>query len=648
MRYTCDIETACGVADCPDAKKCDHALIPHKARITLIGFLREDGQDHGAFRTVKEAQDFLNARPDYTLAFQNGPFDIGMLSYHGLTVPLDRWTHDSMFMAAVSLTKVPGAYLAEYAARRTIANESLPAGFSHRAASQYSLKVMAPYFLDVPPFWETPDDHSGVEYNLKDLEYTGRLVTFFAERLEAEGLSGFYHDYQMPWARQLLQMSLDGVKIDLEGLARAEAQSEVNAAKYKAELDLLWAPAYQALLDKELDALRAKYDEMTTRAIAKAEASKAGCSEEKRIATQAKYIGLFQKAAQKLPTEVNLGSTAQLSWILRDYFGLDIRDWQDDESTAKAVIQKLIREGRKDLQVFLDWRTESKRLTAFYPTYKELQRNGRLHTSYNPTGARTGRISSSRPNLQQCPALIRSIFVPTSPDKQFAVFDMSAIEPRLLAYYSEDETLCNLLESGADFHGFNTRVFFGLDCEVNEVKHKYPHERKVGKEAGLSILYGAGAKRLQNIALKYGYEWGLDECKAKIAALRGAYPGWREFKRQLDLMAEYKPVVGYYGQKYAYPDHDDIYMKAANSLIQGSASQIVVDSAVRITKQFKAQGIDGRVLLVVHDELVVEIPRGHIAAVEIIKQEMTSAPLPTQWGNVRLEVEGGVFDRWEK
>lgn len=662
MRVAADIETVCNKPGCTD-KHCDHALISHLCRITLISIWSP--AFHKTFRSAAEFWNYYQTNGPFELVFQNGVFDLAVLYYHGAPVPLKDWVFDTQYAAAVSLTKVPEDYLSWYETERARLNESRVVG--HRKGSPHSLKVTASYFLGIEPFWE-PEDHDDVTYNLKDTEYTYRLAEFFEQRLRAEGLWEFFTTYQMRWARGLLRMSLQGAYVDLDGLKRAEEESAKNATRLRAELDKLWAPAYEALNKQRLRKIEDKYSAMLNAAIEKVRQKvkkhKDGTESVELLlpdspklkALHDKYGKLALNAAAKMDFMVNLGSPDQLAWILRDYFGLDIRDFEDEESTAKAVIQKLIGEGREDLRIFLEWRTEAKRLAAFYPTYRELMRPspypglGTLHTSYNPTGARTGRISSSRPNLQQCPPHVRKLFV-APPGFELATFDESAIEPRLIAYFTEDKVLFDLLDRGDDFHAFNTKAFLGLEDAVNDIKHTRPKERKMGKEGGLSVLYGSGARRHQNIGLKHGFSWTLEQCKRMIWRLRDAYPGVKAFKKSLDEMARTKPVTGYFGQKYSYAP-DDIYMKAFNTLQQGSASQIVVESACRIQDDFDAEGIPGGPILVVHDEIVSLVPETghsqHERAVEIIKHRMTDWPLPTPWGAVRLEVEGKVSKRWEK
>jgi DNA polymerase I-like protein with 3'-5' exonuclease and polymerase domains len=635
-----DLETACA-RGCTEA--CDCALIPHHAKITRIAAW-SPGLASECFTSAADFREWLLRKGPYEPLFvgQNFSFDLRMLEAHGCPMPLEQWVFDTQIAAAISLTKVPAEYLATYAEQRESRNKAIgKKRRGHRAGSQYSLKVMAPYFLGVEPFWEDPNNHDSADYALKDAEYTYRLAEFFSARLEDEGLTEFFQTKSMRWARQLVQMSIDGINIDLDGLRVAQTESARLEGEYKAKLDEMWAPAYQAYAVKLQAEVHDKYAAMAGRALDKA---KTGAAMQK---VDARYRKLEEAALAKLDTAVNIASPDQLAWVMRDYHGLDIRDWEGDDSTAKAVLQGLAAQGREDIKVLLDWRREYKRTSAFYPTYFELQRDGKLHTSFNPTGARTGRISSSKPNLQQCPPHVRKLFV--APEGyELCVYDEAAIEPRMITYYTEDRTLFDLLASGASFHGFNVAVFFGLNVAPNDAKELYPLEYKVAKEGGLSILYGAGARRIQLIGTKYGFTWTLDECKRMVSRIRDAYREVWAFKKQLDEMATAgEPISGFFGQKYVYAP-DEVYMKAFNTLIQGSASQLVVESTCRAADQFRAENIDARPLLVVHDEYVGVQPEGHKRAEQIVIESLTDWDLPTRHGPVKLKVEGKCSKRWEK
>lgn len=631
-RFGLDIETKCAAPGCTD-KHCDHALHAHTNRITLISIWSP--AFHKTFRSAAELREYWGAEGPFEVVTHYGTFDLSVLNYHGCPIPLEYWAFDTQFASTVSLTKVSDEYLEQYAAERDARNKALPRGYSHRAGSPNSLKVLAPYFLGVPAFWEDPTNHDNVEYNLRDTEYTYRLSEFFEDRLREEGTYEFFTRYMMRWARQLLRMSLRGVDVDLEGLKAAEADSLKKRAEYKARLDEMWAGAYDRYLMEERAALHAKYEELALAQIAK------GRDPEK---TRARYGALWEKAVAKIEP-LNLSSPDQLAWLLRDYFGLDIRDIDDEDSTGKEVLQRLVAEGRGDIGVFLKYRAEDKLLRSFYPTVWELQRNGKLHAGYNVGGARSGRASSSNPNMQNQPPRIRQLIV-APPGKLLADFDAASIEPHILAYYSECPVLCGLLIRGDDFHGTSAIALFDLDCHPNDVKKLYPRERKVAKELGLATLYGAGAKRMQVVAMKHGFSWDLETCKRKINALRNAYPGARDFKRALDQMAQQKPVIGFFGKKYLHTD-DKIYLNAVNHLIQGTAAQIVLESCCRIDEWFQAEGIDGEVLLTVHDSIVTAVPEGNKRAIELIEQAMCSWDLPTSHGSIQLKVEGKVGRTWQ-
>jgi DNA polymerase I-like protein with 3'-5' exonuclease and polymerase domains len=633
-----DAETACATG-CEGA--CECALTPHKARITRIAVWAPGVEE--CFTRVDELREFLRRRPHYSLVGHNFGFDLRMFAAHGLELPLDRWLYDTQIMAAVSLTKVPDDYLSWYAARRHELNKALPKGQGHRPGSPNSLKVLAPYHLKVEPFYEDPTNHDDAQYALKDGRYTYELAEFFSARLEDEGLTTFFNEKSMRWARQLVQMSIDGINIDLDGLRVAQTESARLEGEYKAKLDEMWAPAYQAYLTKLQGECLAERGRMKDAAVAKIKKP----TPDKITRVSNRYDQGAVAALTKLPTSVNIASPDQLLWVMRDYHGLDTKDWEGEDSTAKAVLQGLAAKGREDIKLLLDWRREYKRTSAFYPTYFELQRDGKLHTSFNPTGARTGRISSSKPNLQQCPPHVRKLFV--APEGyELCVYDEAAIEPRMITYYTEDRTLFDLLASGASFHGFNVAVFFGLNVDPNDAKELYPLEYKVAKEGGLSILYGAGARRIQLIGTKYGFTWTLDECKRMVSRIRDAYREVWAFKKQLDEMATSgEAITGFFGQKYVYQP-DEVYMRNFNGLIQGSASQLVVESACRISDKFKEEKIDGRPLLVVHDEIVAQVPEGNARAVQIVERAMTDWDLPTRHGPVQLRVEGKTGKRWVK
>jgi DNA polymerase I-like protein with 3'-5' exonuclease and polymerase domains len=640
MRVAIDIETACGVG-C--TTKCEHALEEFKSRITVVGiYYVENGVPHShVFRDLAGLSGWDAATPSAQYVGHNTKFDLKHLAAHGVDLRA-KWSDDTLLMAATLTEKIPADWLEGYELERARLNEVHTGKGSHRSAGQHSLKTLAPYFLGVPAFWEALDDKDNDEYVLTDVKYTYELADVLEGKLHAMEAYDFYKLKLFPWTQMLLDAEIRGIALDLASMDLADKEARAAAANAKKRLDQLWAPAYMAYREMLIAELRADYDAKAVTAMGKAK-DKAKCAE--------RYNGLFQKACAKVPQDMNLDSPTQLSWLLKDYLGLDITDFHGDESTGKPVLQGLAsEEDREDVRVFLEYRKNQKLVNAFFPAYREMQQLGSLHCSFNPTGTRTGRLSSSGPNLQQVPGHLHRLFK-ARPGYQLATYDMSAIEPRLIAYITGDENLTRIVQSGQDFHGHTTRVLFEQDWPVEEIKTKYAAERKMGKEVGLSFFYGAGANRLQETAQKHGYMWSIDECRRKLSRFKDYYRGVFHFRDSVinPLLGSGQSVANILGRQFRIADPRDVHMQGMNTYVQGSASDMVLNSGYRITRKFKDLGIDGHILLLVHDEIVVEVPSDRATeSVEIIKQAMTSYDLQTELGAIPLEVEGKLASSWEK
>lgn len=636
-----DVETKCGVG-CESA--CEHALDPKRNAITVIGVAWREGSEikSNVFRDVAAFNAWLPSDAQY-LGF-NFKFDFHTLKNAGANLDLLNWAHDASLMASVYTRKVDQQFIEDYETRRKELNALLPKGKGHRHTSGSSLKILAPYFLKVEPFWETPDNHDNDEYVTKDAVYTLRLYEYFLHVMDQEGSLDFYTNKLIKWVRLLVLMEERGIKLDLDALTKAEAASIEKAEEAKRTLDFLWRGAYRAYQQEQVNQIRQKYQEMSSQAQAKIKDP----TPEKLKKIDDRYNKLFEKAAQVIEPSINLDSPSQMKWLLKDHFNLSLTDFNEEESTGKPVLKRLAGEGRQDIKTLLEYREQRKLGTAFFPSYREMAVDGVLHCSFNPTATRTGRLSSSGPNLQQVPKGLHNLFIARDGYK-LIVKDQAAIEPRLIAFMSEDPMLFSILEKGLDFHGYNTRIFFDLDCQVADVKKLYPLEREVGKEVGLAILYGAGAIRLQESAQKRGFIWSETECRDKVKKFREEYQGVVEFQRKLNLQLEAGAVPNLFGRPVYVEDPRDIHMKGLNSLIQGSASDLVLNSAYLAQKEFYEKGIDAHILLLVHDEIVLEAADEDVEQAEaIIDRCMTNYPLDIKWGRITLKTEGKTGRAWEK
>lgn len=634
-----DLETECALG-CN--RECEHGLDPHRNRISVIGTYHQtpSGPSANTFRDVRSLSDFVAGLGDVALIGHNFKFDLKVLRAKGLDLS-HLWAHDTLLMSSVLVEKVPYDYLQWYGAERKRLNTDRPKGAKHREGSVHSLKTLAPYFLGVPAFWE-PENHDSDEYVLKDVEYTYRLFQLLEKKLHTEGSYDFYREKLLKWTRLLLDMECRGILIDLDLLPKLEEKAAKEAQEAKTQLDILWAPAYNAYASLRYNELREKYSEMCRLAVLKLK------DKSKAKDTEKRYTAMLDKAQTKIEP-LNLDSPAQLTWLMRDYLRLDITDFDGDETTGKPVLARLAGEGRTDIEQFLKYRKATKLATAFFPSYRDMQVGGAIHCSFNPTGTRTGRLSSSRPNLQQVEKGIHHLFV-ARPGYKLITYDMSAIEPRLIAYYTHDLNLMDILTKGHDFHNYNTAIFFDLDVNDPSFKKLYAKEREVGKEVALALMYGAGTNRLMDSAQKRGFVWTPVEARQKLERFKEFYEGVYKFRNEVIGPALREgPVTNILGRPFYIDDFSDIHMKGMNTLIQGSASDLVLNSAYRAQSVYNERRLDAHVLLAVHDELVVEAPEGLVdTCVDILTNAMTSYKLDTPLGPVVLKVEGKVASSWSK
>jgi len=563
------------------------------------------------------------------------------LRYKGATEIGEAEIDDTQLMAHVSTRKVPKSFLEKYESRRMELNAELPKGRGHRKAKALSLKVLAPYFLKVPPFWENPLDHNDEVYNQKDCEYTLRLREYFLNNF-SPAEKDFYENKMLPWSAMLRRMESKGICISFTKLDEVENEYREKESQLRLKLEALWADAQAAYTSMKLTELKAKYDDMCQAQIKK------GRDE---VKTRARYKDLHDKAAYKSDTKINFDSPKQMVWLLRDFLGLDITkiDDEEEESTGKAVLNQLAAHGREDISTYLDWREAQKVLTMYLPTYREKQINGVIHPNFHLTGTRTGRLSSSNPNLQQVPSKLYKIFKPR-PLMKFVTFDLSGIEAALIALYSGDKRLFEILAKGESIHDHNATILFGLDCEISEVKKKFPKERQCAKNLGFATFYGAGWRRLRTVFLTAGFDITEQEAKRKLQALKNAYPNVFEFHKEITEIFESGEVMyNLMGRPLVIPDKEDCYMKGFNTLIQSSASDLCIRACQRAEAEIKEQDLHAYPLLLIHDCVLMEAYVEDAKRVaEILRKAMTDFRLKVDEGIIQLQVEGGISDEWEK
>ena len=309
----------------------------------------------------------------------------------------------------------------------------------------------------------------------------------------------------------------------------------------------------------------------------------------------------------------NIQSPKQLGSILFERLMLPAgKKTKTGWSTNAAVLDKL-RGKHPIIEQILDYRT----LTKLKSTYadgllKEISADGRIHTNFQMTVTATGRLSSTEPNLQNIPvrrelgAQIRKMFV-ASPGKVLVDADYSQIELRLLAHIANDETMIAAFRSGEDIHAVTASQVFGVPlAEVT------PLQRSHAKAVNFGIVYGISAFSLaQDIGVFQS------EAKAYMDSYFAKYHGVREY---MTRVVEQAKADGYvttlFGRRRDLPELKSSNFNlrsfgervALNMPIQGTAADIIKAAMVRVDARMRAEHLQARLLLQVHDELIVECP----------------------------------------
>ena len=346
--------------------------------------------------------------------------------------------------------------------------------------------------------------------------------------------------------------------------------------------------------------------------------------------------------------EFNLSSPKQLSVILFEKLGLDIkksRKTKTGYSTNQQVLEKL-QGDHPVIDNMLEHRTLAKLKSTYVDALPALVREstGRVHTDFNQTVVATGRLSSSNPNLQNIPIRtefsrqIRKAFIPQEGWLLVAA-DYSQIELRILAHLSQEPVLIDAYSNDKDVHSVTARLLFDKDEITLE-------ERRLGKIINFGVIYGMGAQRfsresgfkidigkqfIEKYRQKYARVFEYLEGVKKQAIALGYVNTILGRRRYVNLMSDrLKQLRGsdpgaieLEGLKYSYIDAQ-ILRAAANSPIQGSSADIIKIAMIRL--QDILQDYQARLLLQVHDELVLEVPPEEWSELEpIIKSTMEDA-----------------------
>src|SRR3989454_989720 len=332
-------------------------------------------------------------------------------------------------------------------------------------------------------------------------------------------------------------------------------------------------------------------------------------------------------------TDFNINSTPQLRHVLFEKHQLPIlKKTKTGPSTDYEVLEQLAAMGHEVPRLLIEYRELSKLKSTYVdalPGFIHPQ-TGRIHTSFNQTGAATGRLSSSDPNLQNIPVrtprgeAIRRAFV-APPGAMLLTADYSQIELRLLAHLSRDPAFVEAFEQGGDIHRQTAAIIF--DVAQDQVTADM---RARAKTINFATIYGQGAFAL---ARQLGIT--QDDAKRFIEQYFTRFAGVRTWlDRTVAEARERGYVETLFGRRRYIPELKDRNFNirafgertATNSPLQGAAADVIKIAMIGIAGALSAGGLGSRMILQVHDELVVEVPRGEEeVATELVKRHMERA-----------------------
>jgi DNA polymerase-1 len=344
-------------------------------------------------------------------------------------------------------------------------------------------------------------------------------------------------------------------------------------------------------------------------------------------------------------TEFNLNSTPQLRQILFERLGLPVlKKTKTGASTDASVLEELAAEGHEVPRLLMEYREMEKLRSTYVEALPQLvnPRTGRIHTSFNQTVAATGRLSSSNPNLQNIPIRtplgreIRKGFV-AAPGMVFLGVDYSQIELRILAHFSGDEAFVTAFKQGVDVHRQTASVIFDVPVEAVT-----PEMRAQAKTVNFATLYGQGPFSL---ARQLGIS--RDDARRFIDTYFERFAGVR---RYLDEQVAKARELGYVetllGRRRFVPELKSSNWNirqfgeriAQNTPIQGTAADLMKKAMIDMQGALDQAESGARLLLQVHDELLLEVPEDEVGATrDLVVFWMEGAvqlavPLVADWG----------------
>lgn len=432
-------------------------------------------------------------------------------------------------------------------------------------------------------------------YAAADVDMTHRLVSVLAPELRQKGHWDLFVEMELPLVEVLMEMEMTGVALDADFLGR---------------------------MSTELGARLAELEE--------------------------RIQGMVGRP-------FNINSGPQLAEVLFGVLRLPTKG-VPRTSTGRYSLTAGVLESLRGAHPIVDLVLEHRELTKLKSTYVDAlpalvnPATGRLHTSYHQTGTVTGRISSSAPNLQNIPIRsplgrqVRRAFV-AQPGWVLLGADYSQIELRVLAHISGDPGLTAAFRRGEDIHASTAAAIF--DIPIDRVT---PEQRRFAKQVNFGLIYGMSVGRLAR-------DGGIPQMEAEnfVAQYFGRFPKVREYlERTLAQAKNQGYVETLLGRRRYFPVLQTVSpaqeqarrraeREAVNAPIQGSAADIIKRAMLNLHRALHERGLAARMILQVHDELVLEVPREELPAVTPLVREMMESAYPLR---VPLKVDLSVGTNW--
>ena len=361
---------------------------------------------------------------------------------------------------------------------------------------------------------------------------------------------------------------------------------------------------------------------------------------------------LESKAYSLAGAEFNLNSPKQLQEILYDKLSLPIlkKTPKGQPSTAENVLQRLAADF-PIVQTILNYRTTAKLKTTYTDKLPLMvnQDTGRVHTSYHQAVTATGRLSSSDPNLQNIPIRtvegrrIRQAFIAPK-GFQILAADYSQIELRIMAHNSQDPGLLDAFQAGLDIHQATAAEIFAVDLQSVSAE-----QRRSAKAINFGLIYGMSAFGLTR---QLGITRG--DAQEYIELYFARYPKVKEYMDAIRNQARESGFVEtVFGRRLYLPDIDSrnyqrrqyAERSAINAPMQGTAADIIKKAMIDLEQRLVAESINAKIIMQVHDELVLEVEDSSVGAVsELVTEAMGKAADL----DVALKVDLGVGENWDQ